>query len=155
MKQKTSANESNVPGLLHDAWAHDVRFRRFFDTRPDLFEIRFRWVGKFSYRVERHEAFPSWFVKAAVASSDPEALTLSKGSSCSLKNLQRKTRTALSWAVRKAHSGRARVDIYPLIVCPVCQQGLERQNQTLQCTKCRRVYPENDGIPILLPEIEE
>jgi uncharacterized protein len=39
-----------------------------------------------------------------------------------------------------------------MLVCPACKQPLEyRQSpESLKCTQCRRVYPVEDNIPIML-----
>jgi uncharacterized protein YbaR (Trm112 family) len=38
------------------------------------------------------------------------------------------------------------------LVCPVCKGGLEWRVETVACTACGRVYPVEDGIPVLLRE---
>ena len=44
-------------------------------------------------------------------------------------------------------------DLLKIICCPVDKADLiyDRKKQTLTCTKCKYVYPIEDGIPILLP----
>ena len=43
-------------------------------------------------------------------------------------------------------------DLLDMLVCPLCQKPLAlRENPpNLKCAECRRVYPIQDGIPILL-----
>jgi uncharacterized protein YbaR (Trm112 family) len=43
-------------------------------------------------------------------------------------------------------------DLLDILVCPACKQALTlRENPpSLKCAACRRVYPIQDGIPILL-----
>ena len=43
-------------------------------------------------------------------------------------------------------------DLLDIIVCPACRKDLTYSpvKQTLACTGCRRVYPIEDDIPILL-----
>jgi uncharacterized protein len=43
-------------------------------------------------------------------------------------------------------------DLLEILVCPEDKQALEyRQNpESLKCTKCHRVYPVKDDIPIML-----
>jgi uncharacterized protein YbaR (Trm112 family) len=38
------------------------------------------------------------------------------------------------------------------LVCPVCKRGLEWRADTVACSGCGRVYPMEDGIPVLLRE---
>jgi len=43
-------------------------------------------------------------------------------------------------------------DLLDILVCPACKKELTlRENPpSLKCAACRRVYPIQDGIPILL-----
>lgn len=43
-------------------------------------------------------------------------------------------------------------DLLDILVCPACKKALVlRENPaSLKCGECRRVYPIQDGIPILL-----
>jgi uncharacterized protein YbaR (Trm112 family) len=42
--------------------------------------------------------------------------------------------------------------ILPALVCPVCRASLTLVAEELRCTGCRRAYPIQDGIPVLIPE---
>ncbi len=43
-------------------------------------------------------------------------------------------------------------DLLDILVCPLCRQPLtyREETETLKCAACRRVYPIQDGIPVLL-----
>jgi uncharacterized protein len=42
-------------------------------------------------------------------------------------------------------------DLLDILVCPVCKEPVTLKNGTaLKCAKCRRVYPIQDDIPIML-----
>lgn len=43
-------------------------------------------------------------------------------------------------------------DLLDMLVCPVCHKPLDLKNngQALKCGICRRVYPIQDDIPVLL-----
>jgi uncharacterized protein len=43
-------------------------------------------------------------------------------------------------------------DLLDLLVCPVCKKpiALSANGQSLKCAECRRVYPIQDDIPIML-----
>jgi hypothetical protein len=38
------------------------------------------------------------------------------------------------------------------LVCPVCHQTLQLEENAIRCQGCRRRYPIIDGIPVLLAE---
>jgi len=46
-----------------------------------------------------------------------------------------------------------------ILACPVCRAPLENRitgdGESLRCTVCRRVYPVEEGIPVLLPDAGE
>ena len=43
-------------------------------------------------------------------------------------------------------------DLLDILVCPVCKKALvlKENGESLKCGQCRRVYPIQDDIPILL-----
>jgi LSD1 subclass zinc finger protein len=43
-------------------------------------------------------------------------------------------------------------DLLDMLVCPVCRKpvALNPNGQSLKCSECRRVYPIQDDIPIML-----
>ncbi len=45
-----------------------------------------------------------------------------------------------------------RKEVLDAVVCPVCRQPLtyREESDTLKCAACRRVYPIQDDIPVLL-----
>ena len=45
-------------------------------------------------------------------------------------------------------------DLLEMLVCPICKEHvlLLDDQSGLKCSKCRRVYPVRDDIPVMLPE---
>ena len=43
-------------------------------------------------------------------------------------------------------------ELLKILVCPLCKASLEITNsgQGLKCTKCHRVYPKRDDIPVMM-----
>ena len=37
-----------------------------------------------------------------------------------------------------------------LLACPVCRGALAEQPAAIACTRCGRIYPVRDGIPVLI-----
>jgi len=37
-----------------------------------------------------------------------------------------------------------------LLACPACQGDVQLNGDKIVCTKCKRIYPIIDGIPVLL-----
>lgn len=44
------------------------------------------------------------------------------------------------------------MNLYDILACPLCKAALVRQEQTLTCSQCDRVYPIVDNVPVLLPD---
>ncbi len=46
-------------------------------------------------------------------------------------------------------------DLLEMLVCPVCKKPvvLNDQGKSLKCGECRRVYPIQDDIPIMLVDV--
>jgi uncharacterized protein YbaR (Trm112 family) len=46
-------------------------------------------------------------------------------------------------------------DLLDVLVCPVCKKpvALNPNGQSLKCSECRRVYPIQDDIPIMLIDV--
>jgi hypothetical protein len=43
-------------------------------------------------------------------------------------------------------------EVLAMLACPVCHGALAMQNEQIHCLQCSRVYPIEDGIPILLAD---
>jgi len=43
-------------------------------------------------------------------------------------------------------------EVLKMIVCPACHGRLEFTKSSVRCLVCRRSYPIDDGIPVLLIE---
>ena len=49
-------------------------------------------------------------------------------------------------------------DLLDILVCPICKTEVqlvqyntgEKEENGLQCSKCRKIYPIKDGIPVML-----
>lgn len=39
-----------------------------------------------------------------------------------------------------------------LLACPACQGDVKLKDNKIVCTRCQRIYPIVDGIPVLLAE---
>ncbi len=48
-------------------------------------------------------------------------------------------------------------ELLEILACPVCKSELEYREETeqLECKKCHRKYPIEDGVPIMLVEKAE
>ena len=44
-------------------------------------------------------------------------------------------------------------NLFNILACPICKADLNynKDKTSLVCTKCKKEYPIEDGIPILLP----
>jgi uncharacterized protein len=43
-------------------------------------------------------------------------------------------------------------EILAMLACPVCHGSLSADAGRIRCSECRRAYPVEDGIPVLLAE---
>lgn len=44
------------------------------------------------------------------------------------------------------------MSLYDILACPLCKVAVVRQGQILTCTRCERVYPIVDDVPVLFPD---
>lgn len=47
------------------------------------------------------------------------------------------------------------MNLYDLLACPVCKADLRLSDSHLTCTQCDRKYPVVDGVPVMLPDLNE
>ncbi|MEX1158329.1 MAG: Trm112 family protein [Thermomicrobiales bacterium] len=45
-----------------------------------------------------------------------------------------------------------RKELLDILACPVCKTAVRLEDQELVCDTCKRRYPVDDGIPIMLVE---
>lgn len=45
-----------------------------------------------------------------------------------------------------------RKELLDILACPVCKTSVRLDGETLVCDTCKRVYPIEDGIPMMLVE---
>ena len=43
-------------------------------------------------------------------------------------------------------------ELLKILACPACKSDVVLKEEKIACTKCGRVYPVKDGIPIMLVE---
>lgn len=43
-------------------------------------------------------------------------------------------------------------DLLLILACPDCKSDVKEENNTIICVKCKRIYPIEDDIPIMLIE---
>ena len=46
-------------------------------------------------------------------------------------------------------------ELLDMLVCPACKVKLEISDDGLKCNECSRVYPIEDGIPVMLIDREK
>jgi hypothetical protein len=156
LRQKSRASESEIPGVLHEAWSKDRQFRRFFDSRPDLFQVLFAWQDRFAYRVHRYsEDKPEWLAKATLEDggpadggppSSPRFDLTSKSSWVALRIVE----TGAKWKARPS------LRLVPTACVPGTVTKPWRDWMSRSCAAGRgrhyRIRP--DGIPVMPPVVE-
>ena len=43
-------------------------------------------------------------------------------------------------------------NLLEILACPICKKGLEPKNDELICRLCKKAYPIQQGIPVMLIE---
>ena len=43
-------------------------------------------------------------------------------------------------------------ELLDILACPVCKCGIEYKDDKILCHQCRRIYPVENGIPVMLIE---
>lgn len=46
-------------------------------------------------------------------------------------------------------------ELLKILACPLCKTEVALKNEKIVCTKCGRMYPIKDGIPVMLVEEAE
>jgi uncharacterized protein YbaR (Trm112 family) len=48
-------------------------------------------------------------------------------------------------------------ELLAILACPVCKESIEylKDREKLRCSKCKRLYPIREGIPVMLVEEAE
>ncbi len=43
-------------------------------------------------------------------------------------------------------------ELLNILACPICKQPIEEKGDELVCHACKKAYPVNNGIPVMLVE---
>lgn len=43
-------------------------------------------------------------------------------------------------------------DLLNILICPSCGSALREKENALECTACKKLYPVENGIPVLLAD---
>ncbi|MGB9596271.1 MAG: Trm112 family protein, partial [Candidatus Poribacteria bacterium] len=150
IKKKTK--DSQFGQLFHYLYKNDKDYAKFHTKHHELFLIQFEWFGTINYEIiESDDDLINLNnmdeIKNLLAKrSYPKVSELIKRALPSnVRKLAKKT-------IVKSHSRSRRTlnDIKNIIVCPVCKNQLQWQDDQILCSTCNRKYPIHNGIPFLL-----
>jgi len=132
------------------AWSQgDPAYHLFFWRNPQLFFVTYPWVDKIDYEIRSADAVKEeLFVDAEPGvGKEPPRKTLRGWCRWdpAWENLFRHALVSLLRARR-----RREVNLFDLIACPICKSGLLKQEGRLVCLPCRKWYPLQGKVPVLL-----
>lgn len=127
---------------------YEDRAKRFvtselFVKHPFAFHVRYYWRGKINFVVVNPEVDAAWFAQETEA---PKFDTNLLGSS-----LRHRVQGAVLNLMQKISRRRSRrVNLQELLRCPACMtEELLTEPDHVLCSKCKRIYPVRNGIPVM------
>jgi hypothetical protein len=152
IKKKTK--NSQFGQLFHYLYKNDQDYAKFHTNHHKLFLIQFEWFNKIDYEI---------------IESNDDLVDLNDLNG--IKNLlNQQTNAGISGFIKRmmpsgirrlvknsivksyGKNRRALKDIQHIIVCPVCKNQVQWQDELISCLSCNRKYPIRRGIPFLKPE---
>jgi len=123
-------------------------FFRFLFENFDNFFVSTQWEKKIDYSIDAALAGKD----AKLGGDYPSDLSSGFHRLGEPHRREHHARMMLKRLIHKIVNRGAKVDLYSILACPVCQQKLipEQHQNTLQCAHCRLKYPIRNGVPIML-----
>jgi len=160
---KTRDNWGLFGDTFNDARRSDARFRAFYYSRRDIFETRHAWEGTIDFEIRQAsgDRNDNQLVKAHLegeAADDRELIGCAQVAERSAVRLAltRRVKRIIGASVRLLCSAHRRVDVLPLLVCPICKGAVEHNaaRSLLVCPSCAKGYPlRPEGVPVMLAEM--
>lgn len=116
--------------------AHQSRWKKLFDSRPELFHVCYKWSDTIHYQVLNPDQSLDWhnFPSAGYVESDPIISNSGMSSSSSRELIIRILRL-----IYKSFSHR-KFNLEELLVCPQCRSDLRKIENVFVCNTCSAEY---------------
>lgn len=124
-------------------------FRLLFENF-DTFFVGLEWTGKIDCQIEGVSVED----ERALLNNYPEDLRSGVNKFAGQLLREHRWRVWLKQVLHKLVGGRAVVDIFQFLACPVCKTRVtvSSSRDAVVCCLCSRSYPVRNGVPIMLPE---
>jgi len=150
IKKKTK--NSQFGQLFHYLYKNDKDYAKFHTKHHEIFLVQFEWLEKINYEIIESD-------DDLIDLNDINEIKrlLAKRSHSGISNLLRRVmpssiRDFAKRSIVKSYGRNRKTlkDIKHIIVCPICKNQVQWQDDLILCPACDREYPIRKGIPFLL-----
>ncbi len=144
--------------LFHYMYEYNPWFARWHRSLPDMFWMEYEWEG--SIQVEMHDKSPLNLLDPRILkklSRPRENIVVSlKRSGVTLADtfFPRPVKKALMGLRRQKKTLVRIINLEGVLACPVCGGDIKRLRDAMKCVRCNRVYPIENGFPMMLVDQE-
>ena len=148
-------NVPNIFGELFDyLYEYNPWYARFHRSVPDMFWMEYEWDG--TIQIEMRDRSPLDLenpraLKRMVVPRESLSTSL-KRSAVSLGDqfLSKRAHALITKARRAKRTPARKINLESILACPACGGDVKQLRETVNCTRCGRVYPIERGFPMML-----
>jgi len=162
-------------GFFHRLITQAVWFRRFFEENEDRMYMKFEWQGNINITVNVSREAGSRFARQQTTEQqlrrlDQNAWRLLAAAKPDvyldsvfflswiwrrvIRKIDKEVRR-LSWRINTVFNKQGIMrQLTTMLACPECKGRLDFEKKTMRCSSCRRTYPVEGAIPVLLTPSE-
>lgn len=152
-------NVPNIFGdLFHYMYEYNPWFARFHRSLPDMFWMEYEWEDNIQIEIRDKSPLnltdPRALKKMVIPRESP--ITSLKRSAVTLGDtFVPKVVKNLITRLRRQKKTQVRIiNLESILACPACGGDIKRLRDAMKCERCGRVYPIEQGIPMMLLDQE-
>lgn len=152
-------NVPNIFGdLFHYLYEYNPWYARFHRSLPDMFWMEYEWAGKINIEIADHSPLvlddPEVLKKMVIPHESPVTSAKRTATTVGDEFLPKTAKKLITKVRRQKRTPARKVRLESILACPHCLGDVKVMKDAVKCQSCSRVYPIENGFPMMLLDQE-